>query len=75
MFGVNVPFPENSKDKVWFYYAEDEVSLMVDAVGVSAKVTEADVGASNGVIHVINQVFGLPSQSVHDKLATDPMLS
>ncbi|TRY68541.1 hypothetical protein TCAL_07251 [Tigriopus californicus] len=75
MFGVNVPFPETSKDKVWFYYDPDSHSLMVDAVGVSAKVTEADVGASNGVIHVINRVFGLPSQSVFDKLATDPMLS
>ena len=54
---------------------EDNKTLMVDGLGVAAEVLEADVAATNGVIHVIDKVFGLPAQTIYDKLATDPMLS
>ena len=61
-------------NKLWFYNNADG-NLMVDGLGVAAEVTEADVGATNGVIHVVNKVFGIPQQTVYDKLAQDPMLS
>ena len=76
MFGAKVPFPEGTEDKVWFYYTgENNETLMVDGLGVAAEVIERDVGASNGVIHVINRVLGLLSDTVFGKIATDPMLS
>ena len=76
MFGAKVSFPEGAEDKVWFYYSgANNESLMVDGLGVAAEVIERDVGASNGVIHVINRVLGLSSDTVFNKLATDPMLS
>ena len=76
MFGAKVSFPEGTEDKVWFYYTgENNETLMVDGLGVAAEVIERDVGASNGVIHVINRVLGLPSDTILNKIATDPMLS
>ena len=76
MFGAKVSFPEGTEDKVWMYYTGDEDNtLMVDGLGVAAEVVDRDVGASNGVIHVINRVLGLASDTIFNKLATDPMLS
>ena len=77
MFGAKVPYPAEEENKLWFYQTESdgETTLMVDGLGVAAEVTEADVGATNGVIHVVNKVFGIPQQTVYDKLAQDPMLS
>ena len=54
MFSVSPVFPENSEDKLWLWNKDGK--LHVDGGGVEAEVVEANVGASNGVIHSINRV-------------------
>jgi len=80
MFGMDVTFPENKGDKIWFYNKDEEDTasakkLIIDGNGVAAEVIEQDIGATNGVIHVVNKVLGIASQSITEKLAMDPMLS
>ena len=76
MFGAKVPYPKEQNNKLWFYMTgEEDKTLMVDGMGVAAEVLEADVGATNGVIHVIDKIFGIPSETIYDKLSNDPMLS
>jgi hypothetical protein len=47
--------------------------LTIDGMGVTADVVEPDIGATNGVIHVINRVLGFPAHTIEEKLAMDPM--
>ena len=78
MFGVDVTFPSKSGNKIWFYNQKTEQGadkLMIDGSGVAAEVVEQDIGATNGVIHVIDNVLGIPAQSIKEKLKVDPMLS
>ena len=55
MFSVPAVFPGNSIDRIWIWNKGDR--LHVDGGGVEAEVVEANVGASNGVIHSINRVI------------------
>ena len=48
---------------------------MLDGQGVTAEVVEPDIGATNGVIHVIDRVLGVPQHTIAEKLALDPMMS
>ena len=48
---------------------------MLDGQGVTAEVVEPDIGATNGVIHVIDRILGVPQHTIGQKLAMDPMLS
>lgn len=90
MFGAKPPFPEGRGDTLWLYHPAGSSgdpasaasssgavvsSLMVDGLGVTAEVVEQDIGVTNGVIHVVDKVLGVPSGSVADKLAADPMMS
>jgi len=80
MFGMDVTFPENKGDKIWFYNKDEADAaatskLIIDGNGVAAEVIEQDIGATNGIIHVIDKVLGIASQSITEKLAMDPMLS
>ena len=54
MFSVPALFPEDSEERVWFWNKDGK--LHVDGGGIEAEVVEANVGASNGVIHSINRV-------------------
>ena len=54
MFSVPAVFPEDSEDRVWFWNKDGK--LHIDGGGIEAEVVEANVGASNGVIHSINRV-------------------
>jgi len=81
MFSVPAVFPERSEDKTWdnseervWFWSKDK-KLHVDGGGVEAVVVEANVGASNGVIHSINRVLGIPQDTVYSKLSMDPMMS
>ena len=85
MFGAKVPYPEGGNDRLWFYMSSAETSgeefvmndegiLTVDGLGVTATVKEPDIGATNGVIHVVDRVLGIPSSSIKQKLAEDPMM-
>lgn len=49
-------------------------TLTVEGGGVNATVIEADIGATNGMVHIINRVLGMPSMTVYEKLESDPDL-
>lgn len=49
-------------------------TLTVEGGGVNATVTQPDLVAENGVVHIIDRVLGVPYTTVLDKLRTDPML-
>jgi len=75
MFGTDLPFPSGSPDHLWFYYINNNRTFMLDGQGVTAEVVEPDIGATNGVIHVIDRVLGVPQHTIAEKLAMDPMMS
>ncbi|CAH1111114.1 unnamed protein product, partial [Psylliodes chrysocephalus] len=49
-------------------------TLTVEGGGVNATVIQPDLAATNGIIHIIDRVLGVPYSTVLDKLRTDPML-
>ncbi|XP_076309338.1 fasciclin-1-like [Tachypleus tridentatus] len=49
-------------------------TLTVDGGGVNATAVQADIGATNGIVHIIDQVLGMPFQVISEKLANDPDL-
>ncbi|KAK8752726.1 hypothetical protein OTU49_007195, partial [Cherax quadricarinatus] len=62
------------------YFAVNEPDALVPVVsleggGVNATITTPNIAAKNGVIHIIDRILGIPSQTVYEKLASDPMLS
>ena len=85
MFYGKVPYPEGRNDRLWFYMSDAETSgddfvtndegiLTVDGLGVTATVVEPDIGATNGMIHVVDRVLGVPSNTIKEKLSLDPMM-
>lgn len=63
--------------KLFFNYIQSNDgrrSLYVEGGGVNATITQADVGATNGVIHMIDRILGYADQNIFEKLQTDPML-
>lgn len=48
--------------------------VTVEGGGVNATVITANIAATNGIIHIIDHVLGIPYTTVLDKLRTDPML-
>ena len=79
MFGGKVNYPEGRSDRLWFYVSDTvgefvKHNLVVDGLGVTATVREPDIGATNGIIHVVDKVLGIPSSSITQKLSEDPML-
>lgn len=50
-------------------------SVTVEGGGVNATVLQADLAATNGIVHVIDRVLGVPYSTVLDKLESDPMLN
>lgn len=42
--------------------------------GVNATVTQPNIAATNGFVHIIDRVLGVPYTTVFEKLKTDPML-
>ena len=79
MFGGKVKYPEGRSDRLWFYISDTvgefvKQNLVVDGLGVTATVREPDIGATNGIIHVVDKVLGIPSSTINQKLSEDPML-
>ena len=54
MYSVVSSFPEKSHEKVWLW--KHNGNLHIDGGGVDVSVVEANIGATNGVIHSINKV-------------------
>lgn len=52
----------------------DNKTVTVEGAGVNATVVQPDIAATNGIIHIIDRVLGVPFMTVGRKIATDPML-
>ncbi|KAK9512077.1 hypothetical protein O3M35_000586 [Rhynocoris fuscipes] len=50
-------------------------TLTVEGGGVNATVLQPDIAATNGIVHIIDRVLGIPFMTVGRKLETDPMLN
>lgn len=65
-------------DKKFLYFnvmnQGDEKTITVEGSGVNATIIQSDVAATNGYIHIIDHVLGVPYTSVLEKLQSDPML-
>lgn len=49
-------------------------TLTVEGGGVNATVIQPNIAATNGFVHIIDRVLGVPYTTVFEKLKTDPML-
>ncbi|XP_043070742.1 fasciclin-1 isoform X1 [Drosophila grimshawi] len=49
--------------------------VTVEGGGVNATVLQADVAQTNGFVHIIDRVLGVPHTTVLGKLESDPMMS
>lgn len=52
----------------------DNVTVTVEGGGVNATLEIPDIAVTNGFVHIIDHVLGIPYATVQEKLATDPML-
>ncbi|KAM0731398.1 Fasciclin-1 [Formica fusca] len=50
-------------------------TVTVEGGGVNATIITANIAATNGIIHIIDRLLGVPYTTVLDKLRTDPMLN
>ncbi|XP_054721635.1 fasciclin-1-like [Uloborus diversus] len=53
---------------------ERNKTLTVEGGGVNSTAVIGDIGATNGILHVIDRVLGMPYLTVYSKLAHDPDL-
>lgn len=72
-----IPVPTNV-DKKFLYFNvlshTDNKTITVEGGGVNATIIQSDIAATNGFVHIIDHVLGVPYTSVLEKLQTDPML-
>nr|CAD7574498.1 unnamed protein product [Timema californicum] len=54
---------------------DNNITLTVEGGGVNATVIQPNIAATNGIVHIIDRVLGVPYTTVREKLATDPMLN
>ncbi|XP_068630999.1 fasciclin-1 [Battus philenor] len=55
--------------------ANSNQTLTVEGGGVNATVTQPNIAATNGFVHIIDRVLGVPYTTVFEKIKTDPMLN
>ncbi|XP_063703463.1 fasciclin-1 isoform X2 [Culicoides brevitarsis] len=53
----------------------DNITVTVEGGGVNATLEIPDIAVTNGFVHIIDHVLGIPYATVQEKLATDPMLN
>lgn len=73
-----VQIPTNV-DKNYLYFNvlnrdDTNKTITVEGGGVNATIVQSDIAATNGFVHIIDHVLGIPYTSVLGKLQTDPML-
>lgn len=73
---VQVP---TNVDKKFLYFNvvnrdDNNKTITVEGGGVNATIVQSDIAATNGFVHIIDHVLGIPYTSVLEKLQTDPML-
>jgi hypothetical protein len=49
-------------------------TITIEGGGVNASILQSDIAATNGFVHIIDRVLGVPYTTVQEKLMTDPML-
>lgn len=49
-------------------------TITVEGGGINATIIQSDIAATNGFVHIIDRVLGVPYKNVQEKLMTDPML-
>ncbi|GAB0092810.1 fasciclin-1 [Sergentomyia squamirostris] len=67
-------------DKKFLYFnviidQDNNETVTVEGGGVNATLIQADIAATNGYVHIIDRVLGIPYTTVYEKLKTDPMLN
>ncbi|XP_067618516.1 fasciclin-1 isoform X2 [Eurosta solidaginis] len=67
----------NNHTFLYFNIKEEngEEVITVEGGGVNATILQADVAQTNGYVHIIDKVLGVPYTTVLGKLETDPMMS
>lgn len=67
----------NERSSLYFRISGDEKNktLTVDGAGVKAAAIQSDIGAVDGMVHVIDRMLGMPYQTIYLKLQSDPDLS
>ena len=77
LFPQIIQVPTNV-DKKFLYFnvlnQGDEKTITVEGSGVNATIIQSDIAATNGFVHIIDHVLGVPYTSVLEKLQSDPML-
>lgn len=72
---VQVP---TNVDKKFLYFnvlnRDEAQTITVEGGGVNATIIQSDIASTNGFVHIIDHVLGIPYTSVFEKLQTDPML-
>ncbi|KAF4520035.1 hypothetical protein B566_EDAN008322 [Ephemera danica] len=74
-------FEENTlaaRKKLYFNVVEgphNNHTLTVEGGGVNATVIQHNIAATNGFVHIIDRVLGVPYATVYEKLASDPALN
>ncbi|TGZ53448.1 Fasciclin-1 [Temnothorax longispinosus] len=66
------------KKKLYFNVVQgprENQTVTVEGGGVNATIITPNIAATNGIIHIIDRVLGVPYTTVLDKLRTDPMLN
>ena len=53
---------------------DDNVTISVEGGGVNATIIQPDIGALNGIVHIIDRVLGVPTMTVIEKLRSDPVM-
>lgn len=67
---------EDRRRKLYFtaYGPEENITVSVEGGGVNATVIQPDIGALNGIVHIIDRVLGFPTQTVIEKLSSDAIM-
>ena len=53
---------------------DDNITVSVEGGGVNATIIQPDIGALNGIVHIIDRVLGVPTMTVIEKLQQDPIM-
>lgn len=73
-----VQVPTNVEKKFLYFNVvnrdDNNKTITVEGGGVNATIVQSDIAATNGFVHIIDHVLGIPYTSVLEKLQTDPML-
>lgn len=54
---------------------EPNTRLTLESGGVNATSLLSDFGASDGIVHIIDRVLGMPFNTIHEKIINNPLLN